>query len=115
MAWIYHAAYAHAVQGFPYAPSSLGEEGFIHASYLETVRESALLYFPVGSDLVVLEIDPALLDCPVHIANTPRGPMPHIHGPIPQKAVRALLRLEELPATTTGTTTGATTGTTTGK
>lgn len=75
-----------------YAPPSLSAEGFIHASHKEAVRESASLYFKAAelSRLCVLAIDPRRLDVPVELAETPRGPMPHIHGSIPVDAVRAL-------------------------
>lgn len=68
-----------------YEARSLATEGFVHASYREKVVESARLYFPAGADLRVLEIDPTGLD--VRVADTPRGPMPHVHGAIPRSAV----------------------------
>jgi cyclohexyl-isocyanide hydratase len=73
-----------------YAPESLAREGFIHASYAESVAESARLYFAPGSDLVALRIDPRRLDHPLTVASTPRGPMPHLHGPLPLSAIRAV-------------------------
>ena len=73
-----------------YRPPSLATEGFIHASYRDRVAESARLYFPADADLVVLAIDPTKLTSRVEIADTPRGPMPHIHGPIPRSAVVAV-------------------------
>jgi uncharacterized protein (DUF952 family) len=78
-----------------YRPKSLATEGFIHGSYREKVVESARLYFPADAKLIVLEIDPAKLDVDIEVADTPRGPMPHIEGPIPRAAVR-VLRLEDL-------------------
>src|SRR5262245_8652362 len=88
-----------------YRPASLEREGFIHASYPEAVLESARLYFPASSDLRVLAIDPRRLDVPVEVAETPRGPMPHVHGAIPSDAVR-VLSLDEVsdhPHRVTGT------------
>jgi cyclohexyl-isocyanide hydratase len=75
-----------------YAPPSLATEGFIHASYKEAVRESADLYFAPDerSRLRVLAIDPRRLDAPVELAETPRGPMPHVQGAIPLDAVQVL-------------------------
>lgn len=79
-----------------YRPASLASEGFIHASYRDRVAESARLYFPADADLVVLAIDPTKLDCRVEIADTPRGPMPHIHGPLPRAAVTGIHSPREL-------------------
>jgi uncharacterized protein (DUF952 family) len=76
-----------------YRAASLETEGFVHASYREKVVESARLYFPAGSDLRVLEIDPDGLD--VRVVETPRGPMPHVHGPVPRRAVVRIYRLED--------------------
>lgn len=75
-----------------YAPPSLAREGFLHASYKESVHASAALYFKntEPSSLTVLAIDPRRLDVVVDVATTPRGPMPHIHGSVPRDAVREL-------------------------
>ena len=92
MRWLFHVAPASAVSfvGDRYAPASLATEGFVHASYRDVVVESARLYFPANADLRVLVIDPRLLDVPVVVATTPRGPMPHIHGAIPRAAIRVM-------------------------
>lgn len=79
-----------------YEAASLATEGFIHASYRDEVLESARLYFPAAADLRVLEIDPAGLD--VRVAETPRGPMPHVHGPIPRSAVVRVHRVRDFDA-----------------
>lgn len=75
-----------------YAPASLAREGFIHASYKDMVRESAALYFAADelSSLRVMAIDPRRLDVPIDVAETPRGPMPHVCGSIPVDAVRVM-------------------------
>ena len=78
-----------------YRPASLVSEGFIHASYRDKVAESAHLYFPADADLVILAIDPAKLDARIEVADTPRGPMPHIHGPLPRVAVTAVHSLSD--------------------
>src|SRR5207247_1880875 len=49
------------------------------------------------ADLVAIRVDPRRLDVPLAVADTPRGPMPHIHGAIPSDAVRAIHELSELP------------------
>ena len=75
-----------------YSPASLAREGFIHASYKEAVAGSAALYFKPGelAGLRVMAIDPRRLDVPIEVADTPRGPMPHIRGSIPVDAVRVI-------------------------
>jgi cyclohexyl-isocyanide hydratase len=75
-----------------YSPSSLAREGFIHASYKDAVMESARLYFAEDElpRLRLMAINPRRLDRGVEDAETPRGPMPHIHGSIPVDAVHVL-------------------------
>lgn len=88
-----------------YAPASLDSEGFVHASFKDRVRESARLYFAPGARLRMLAIDPRRLDVPVDVVDTPRGPMPHIKGPIPCDAFKVLDldAIEEHPDRVTGT------------
>jgi uncharacterized protein (DUF952 family) len=94
---IYHIVPAGAAIDDPYAPPSLAQEGFVHCSYAEAVRESAALHFPAGAALEVLAIDPAGL--PVEVAETPRGKMPHVRGPIPARAITRRIALKDfLPA-----------------
>lgn len=92
MRWLFHVLRAADVSWGPdgrYVPASLASEGFIHASYRDAVAESASLYFrEPASELRVLAIDPRRVDVPVRVVDTPRGPMPHIHGPIAVDAVR---------------------------
>jgi cyclohexyl-isocyanide hydratase len=90
--WLYHLVSRGTPIGAPYVAPSLAAEGFIHASYKDAVRESASLYF-ASSDLArlkVLAVDPRRLDVPIDVADTPRGPMPHVCGSIPVDAVRVL-------------------------
>ena len=69
---------------------SLEQEGFLHASFAhqwEGVRER--YYADVADPLVLLEIDPDLLDVPL-VVETPEGSdesFPHIYGPLPVVAV----------------------------
>ena len=95
MRWIFHIA-REAPSGDVYAPPSLASEGFVHASFRDDVRESARVHFAGARDLIVLQIDPRRLDARVEIARTPRGPMPHVHGPIPRDAIRAVIPLDEI-------------------
>ena len=99
--WLFHVVRATEVSWGAdgrYAPSSLATEGFVHASFHDKVLESARLYFAgtPGEDLRVLVIDPRRLDVPVEVAETPRGPMPHVRGSIPADAV-TVLPIEDVP------------------
>jgi uncharacterized protein (DUF952 family) len=98
MRWLYHLLLADEVttDGTDHAPPSLRSEGFIHCSYLPDVAESARLHFPAGAALRVYQIDPRRLDVPWDEAATPRGPMPHVHGPLARRAIVATLTLAEL-------------------
>ena len=98
MRWLFHVRVVTDDRGEHYAPPSLAREGFVHASYRDEVAESARLYFPVEARLEVLVIDPRRLDVPVEVASTPRGPMPHIHGPVPRAAIREVIPLESFDA-----------------
>lgn len=98
MRWLYHLTTTPPAAADRYAPDSLAREGFIHCSYRDAVAESARLYFPQGAPITVLQVDPRRLDAPVREAATPRGPMPHVHGPIALDAVRARLPLHEVAA-----------------
>jgi putative intracellular protease/amidase/uncharacterized protein (DUF952 family) len=90
MRWLFHVKTPHPPLGDGlYAPASLAQDGFIHASFRDAVLESARRYFPPTEPLEVLQVDPRRLDVPLVLAETPRGPMPHIHGPIPPDAVVA--------------------------
>ena len=85
--WLYHAKLKEDPLTDPYAPPGLHKEGFIHASFVPAIAESVRLYFPEPEQVEILQIDPRALDTPVTLAETPRGPMPHIMGPIPAAAV----------------------------
>ena len=109
---IYHVARAQDWQAAQstgtYAPASLSDEGFIHASQAEQLtrlRRSGL--FSPEEDWVVLIIDPVQVraeikyEAPVHLAgndaNIPTHPeelFPHIYGPLNTDAV---VRAEPLP------------------
>jgi uncharacterized protein (DUF952 family) len=95
--WLYHLVDG-AAEGDPYAPPSLAREGFIHCSYRPAVRESARLHFAPEARLRVLQIDPRRVGVRLEEAPTPRGPMPHLFGPLPRAAIAATLALDEIDA-----------------
>jgi uncharacterized protein (DUF952 family) len=75
---------------------SLAEEGFVHASRRHQVAGvRATFYADVGEPLVLLEIDPALLDVPLVLEAPPGADeaYPHVYGPVP---VGAVVRVTEL-------------------
>lgn len=90
MRWLYHVRVRAPVTD-GYVGPSFAKEGFTHCSYADRILESASLYFPDHDDLELLMIDPRGLD--VRVATTPRGPMPHVHQPIPATAVQRVIQL----------------------
>jgi uncharacterized protein (DUF952 family) len=77
-----------------YRADSLAEVGFIHCADFGTVHMPAGLFYAGRTDLILLEIDPDLLDVPLRWeppdppgANLPW--FPHVYGPIPRRAVVA--------------------------
>lgn len=72
-----------------YRPDSLRSEGFIHCSTPEQLIRTANLYFAGHSDLVVLNIDPALVHAPLRweLPHTSESPFPHIYGALNLDAV----------------------------
>lgn len=110
MRWLYHLVKSESIvwnEVRRYAPRSLDDEGFVHASFEDSVLESARLHFRgvPSEELSLLAIDPRRLDVPVELAPTPRGPMPHVHGAIPEDATRVipLASLADQPDRVTGT------------
>jgi uncharacterized protein (DUF952 family) len=72
-----------------YSPQQFDAEGFIHCSYAHQVNGVIGRRFQDRTDLVLLEIDPAKLDCKVIDENLEGGAelFPHIYGRLPMSAV----------------------------
>ena len=85
-----------------YEPAGFAREGFIHCSYARQVIGTANRIFKGRPDLVLLEIDPAVLDCPVVDENLEGGSelFPHIYGRLRMSAV---VRIHAFPCGSTGT------------
>lgn len=96
--WLYHLAHAHEAERRPYLPSAFEREGFVHASFAPAVLESHRLYFEPGANVHVLCIDPRKLTSEVRVAETPRGPMPHIHGPVNGEAIVRVVSVDRITA-----------------
>ena len=82
MRWLYHAR-PRGQAGFD------DRAGFVHCSFANEISRSIVLHMPGVADVEILKIDPRRLDVPVDVADTPRGPMPHVHGAIPDDAIRS--------------------------
>lgn len=84
-----------------YAPSAFETEGFIHCSHPRQLIKVANARFRGRTDLMLLEIDPTRLACPVIEENLEGGAemFPHIYGRLPMSAV---IRIHEFPCTSTG-------------
>ena len=104
---VFHVAlaadWAAAREAGDYRVSSLGrtlaEEGFLHASYADQWPGVLSAYYAdVQEPLVLLEIDPDLLDVPL-VVEAPAGSepgaaeFPHLYGPLAVDAVVAVTPL----------------------
>ncbi|MEV0173304.1 DUF952 domain-containing protein [Streptomyces sp. NPDC050803] len=71
---------------------TLREEGFIHCSTRAQLPRTAAAFFADLDDLVVLVVDPDLLDVPLKYEAAKPGAeeFPHVYGPIPVAAVVAV-------------------------
>jgi uncharacterized protein (DUF952 family) len=94
--WLYHALLHVEWERVDavYAPESLAREGFVHTSHRDSVAESARLYVASKGPCVVLRIDPRRVPSRIEVASTPRGPMPHVLGPIPRDAIVEAIPLQ---------------------
>ncbi|MDQ2815785.1 MAG: DUF952 domain-containing protein [Actinomycetota bacterium] len=97
MTFIYHiataASWARAQADGQYTMSTLdrtlAEEGFIHASAAAQVALVANKYYRGQPDLLLLVIDPGLVDSEIRYEPVPGQPLPypHIYGPLNLSAV----------------------------
>jgi uncharacterized protein (DUF952 family) len=84
-----------------YEPTAFAQEGFIHCSYAHQVLPVANRIFRGRRDMVVLEIDPSGLGCPVVDENLEGGTelFPHVYGRLKMTAV---IRIHDLPCDSDG-------------
>ena len=74
-----------------YAPPSLAVEGFVHFSFADQVETTANRYYRDVPELVLLEVDPALLSAGLRVeASGDHGDFPHVYGPVQPSAVVAV-------------------------
>jgi len=84
---------ADKIRGYGYYYSeTFTQEGFIHCSYRDQLSGVAARYYADKVNLVVLEIDPAMLDCEIREENLTGAKelFPHLYGPIPESAISAI-------------------------
>ena len=72
-----------------YEPQAFAAEGFIHCSYVHQLEKVVQRFFKGQKDLVVLEINPAVLRCEVIEENLEGGTelFPHVYGKLPLDAI----------------------------
>ena len=76
---------------------TLESEGFLHFSYADQVAGVAQRFWRnPESEVVLLTVDPELLDLPVIAENTSGGTelFPHLYGPLPVAAVITVTPIE---------------------
>lgn len=67
---------------------SLHTEGFIHGSYSEQLEETLSLYYKDIPEVLILTIDPSVLNAPLKIEVSRNGDkFPHIYGRINKDAI----------------------------
>jgi glutathione S-transferase len=66
---------------------SLDEVGFIHCSHRHQVQLIADLVYRGRDDVVLLEIDPSLVEAEVKVEQVDAKEFPHIYGDLPAGAV----------------------------
>jgi len=99
MATIYHLTtreeWQQAQKKGRYEATSLGEEGFIHASEERQIPGVMQRYFQGRSGLIKLVIDTAKLTAPLYYDWSPslEDTFPHIYGPINLDAVTGVEEL----------------------
>lgn len=83
----------------PYAPPSLAAEGFVHCSTVDQVAGTARLLFAGNDDLLLLVVDPRLVDAEVRHEDLYGigQDFPHVYGPIPRTAIVEVRRFPPGP------------------
>lgn len=80
--------------------AALEDVGFIHTSFVWQVEKVANFLYPDETvPLVLLRIDPALIDVPVKVEPVGTDVFPHLYGPLRTSAVVEVL---ELPRSSDG-------------
>ena len=93
-AWIAHICdkneWQAAERAGEYRAASLEDEGFIHCSRPEQILDVANHFYAGAPDLVLLCIDPQLLDAELRWETVDEEVFPHLYGPINLIAVKSV-------------------------
>lgn len=92
---IYHitsrTAWRQAQARGSYTTASLASQGFIHFSKLDQITATANRFYHGHNDLVLLAVDPALLQAKLRYEEGEPGILfPHLYGPLNLDAVSAV-------------------------
>jgi uncharacterized protein (DUF952 family) len=94
------AAWEAAERAGEYRAPSLDEVGFIHLSTRAQWLDTLVRFYRGASDLVLLEIDAALVHAPIRFEHADGDEFPHLYGVLPCAAVvaaRPLPAIDERP------------------
>ncbi len=77
------------------APASLTDEGFVHCSFADQIPGTVAKHYPGETTLLVLEIDPELLDGELVVEDSYNSgnEFPHVYAAIETSAVRRTIEL----------------------
>ena len=89
-----HGDWEQATSRSAYQADSLFSEGFIHCSQPGQVLEVANRFFAQEQDLVLLWLDPKLVQADIRWEPADGLFFPHIYGPINLEAVKAVKRFK---------------------
>ncbi|CAM5387822.1 hypothetical protein SAVIM338S_01799 [Streptomyces avidinii] len=83
----------------PYAPTSLGSEGFVHCSAdpATALAIAASHYGGVPGTLLAVELDELALTCEVRREGESGALYPHVHGPLNRNAVARVWEVVRAP------------------
>lgn len=78
-----------------YLPANFGTDGYIHCSYAYQLKGIANSKYRGRRDLVLVEIDPSKLNCPIVEENGMENGQgfPHIFGALPMSSVTSIREL----------------------
>lgn len=80
--------------GAAYAPASLAAEGFIHLSTRGQLLGTLERFFGHTQTMLLIEVNPALLDAELRYEAADGANFPHLYGPLNPEAVVAVHTVE---------------------
>ncbi|MEI8017736.1 MAG: DUF952 domain-containing protein [Schlesneria sp.] len=93
-----HEHWSQAQAAGEYRADSLASEGFMHCSKPDQLAGVVSRYYQGQAGLIVLHIDPELVEPPIRWENPPgkNEQFPHVYGPLNLNAVVEVKPLEEV-------------------